>query len=60
MPGEFFGEVGLLETVKRTATVNAKTPMRLITLNGWDMKRLEKSSPAAIDGINTSSSRPLE
>ena len=50
-PGEFFGEIGLLEKDKRTATVVAKTPMRLITLTGWDVKRMEKSMPGAVDTI---------
>ncbi|HEX2397036.1 MAG TPA: cyclic nucleotide-binding domain-containing protein [Solirubrobacteraceae bacterium] len=50
-PGDFFGEVGLLETELRTATVTAKTSMRLITLTGWDMKRLERNIPEAIEQI---------
>jgi CRP-like cAMP-binding protein len=47
-PGDFFGEYGLLEKDRRNATVVAKTPMRLITLTGWDLKRMERSMPDAV------------
>jgi CRP/FNR family transcriptional regulator, cyclic AMP receptor protein len=50
-PGDFFGEVGLLERDRRNATVVAKTPMRLITLTGWDLKRMEKTMPEAVEKI---------
>ena len=47
-PGEFFGEMGVLERAKRNATVVAKTPMTLLTLSSWDVKRLENKSPEAM------------
>jgi CRP/FNR family transcriptional regulator, cyclic AMP receptor protein len=50
-PGDFFGEIGLLERDLRTASVVAKADMRLITLTGWDMKRMEKAMPQAVDRI---------
>lgn len=51
-PGDFFGEVGLLDSERRTATVVATSPMRLITLDRWDMKRLEKAVPTAAERIH--------
>jgi CRP-like cAMP-binding protein len=39
-PGEFFGEIALLEKTLRTASVIALTPMRLVTLSHWDLKRV--------------------
>jgi CRP/FNR family transcriptional regulator, cyclic AMP receptor protein len=50
-PGDFFGEMGLLEKTLRNATVTAKTPMRLVTLTGWDMKRMERHIPDAIERV---------
>jgi CRP/FNR family cyclic AMP-dependent transcriptional regulator len=47
-PGDFFGEIGLLERDRRNATVVAKTPMRLVTLTGWDLKRMERTMPEAV------------
>ncbi|HEX5897123.1 MAG TPA: cyclic nucleotide-binding domain-containing protein [Thermoleophilaceae bacterium] len=50
-PGDFFGETGLLEKTLRNATVKAKTPMRLVTLTGWDLKRMERHIPEAIERV---------
>jgi CRP/FNR family transcriptional regulator, cyclic AMP receptor protein len=46
--GDFFGEMGLLEKTLRNATVTAKTPMQLVTLTGWDLRRIERSMPHAV------------
>ena len=51
-PGDFFGEIGLLGKTLRTATVEATSPMRLITLTGWDMARVEKAMPEAIEELH--------
>jgi CRP/FNR family transcriptional regulator, cyclic AMP receptor protein len=50
-PGDFFGEMGLLERTLRNATVTAKTSMRVITLTGWDLKRVERAAPQAIERV---------
>jgi CRP-like cAMP-binding protein len=39
-PGDFFGEIGVLEKTLRTASVVATTPVRLVTLSHWDLKRV--------------------
>ena len=52
-PGDFFGEVGLLEKDLRNATVIATEPTRLITLTGWDLKRMERSMPEAVEQIQS-------
>ena len=50
-PGDFFGEVGLLEKTLRNATVTAKERSRLITLTGWDLKRVERTAPEAMERV---------
>lgn len=50
-PGDFFGEMGLIEKELRNATVTATSPVRLITFNHWDLKRMEKTAPEAVDKI---------
>ena len=50
-PGDFFGEMGLLEKTLRNATVTAKTPVRIVTLTGCDLKRIERSVPEAIERV---------
>ena len=44
-PGDVFGEIGVLRKGLRNATVRAATPMRLITLTGWDLRRLRNRIP---------------
>jgi CRP/FNR family cyclic AMP-dependent transcriptional regulator len=44
-PGDFFGEMGVLQKAKRGATVVAKSSMQLLVLSSWDVKRLRKSAP---------------
>jgi CRP/FNR family cyclic AMP-dependent transcriptional regulator len=39
-PGDVFGEMGMLTGAKRSADVIASSPMRLITLSKWDLKRI--------------------
>ena len=44
-PGDMFGEIALLLTGQRTATVVASTPMRLLSLSGQDFERIRAQVP---------------
>lgn len=44
-PGDTFGEIALLLTGERTATVVARTPMRLLSLSGQDFDRIRPRVP---------------
>jgi CRP/FNR family transcriptional regulator, cyclic AMP receptor protein len=47
-PGDFFGEMGVLERGRRNADVVATAPMRLISLKSYDVKRMERTLPEAV------------
>ncbi len=44
-PGEEVGEIALLLTGQRTASVVARTPMRLLSLSGQDFERIRSRVP---------------
>jgi CRP-like cAMP-binding protein len=44
-PGDTFGEISLLLTGQRTATVVARTPMRLLSLSDQDFQRIRARVP---------------
>src|SRR4029450_342312 len=44
-PGDTIGEIGLLLTGRRTATVLAPTPMRLLSFSGQDFESIRARVP---------------
>jgi CRP/FNR family cyclic AMP-dependent transcriptional regulator len=50
-PGDVVGEMGVLERAQRTASVTATSPMRLLTLTGWDIRKLRKQAPDAVERL---------
>ena len=44
-PGDIFGEAGMLDDQMRSATVTAKTRLRLISMGHFEVKRLKKDAP---------------
>ena len=43
--GDAFGEIGLLLTGQRTATVVARSPLKLLSLSGADFERIRSRVP---------------
>jgi CRP-like cAMP-binding protein len=50
-PGDVIGEMGVLERDQRNATVTATSPMLLATLTSWDIRKLRKSAPDAVEHL---------
>jgi CRP-like cAMP-binding protein len=50
-PGEFFGEMSLLDGGPRSATVLADTPVRLLVVHRRDFWKLLKEAPALAEQI---------
>src|SRR3954464_6981799 len=50
-PGDFFGEAGVLEKQQRNATVVATSRMRLVTLTGWDLRRMRRQLRPVMDKL---------
>jgi CRP/FNR family cyclic AMP-dependent transcriptional regulator len=50
-PGDIFGEVGLIEKEKRTATVEATSRVRLIKIENWELQRMKKKLPHVYEQI---------
>jgi CRP-like cAMP-binding protein len=50
-PGDFFGEIGLLESERRTASVVAETPLRLIVMFQREFREMEREMPTVADRI---------
>jgi CRP/FNR family transcriptional regulator, cyclic AMP receptor protein len=50
-PGDVFGEAGMLDDDMRSATVTAKSRLRLISLGHFEVKRLKKDAPGVYASI---------
>ena len=50
-PGDVIGEMGVLEREQRNATVTATSPMLLMSLTSWDIRKLRKSAPGVVDHL---------
>jgi CRP/FNR family transcriptional regulator, cyclic AMP receptor protein len=44
-PGDIFGEQGMLDEDLRSATVTATSPLKLISMGHFEVKRLKRNAP---------------
>jgi CRP/FNR family transcriptional regulator, cyclic AMP receptor protein len=44
-PGDIFGEAGMLDDSMRSATVTATSPVKVISMGHFEVKRLKKDAP---------------
>ena len=50
-PGDFFGEIALIEEERRTATVTARTPMTVVVLTAQSFQSLRHTTPKVYDTV---------
>ena len=55
-PGDFFGEMALLDEERRTATVTATSPMRALVMTRQSFRALDQSAP----GIHATVAEAIE
>jgi len=44
-PGDWFGEIGIVQRTPRTATVSATAPLTVIAMTAFEFRRLEAEHP---------------
>ena len=59
-PGDWFGEIAIVERSLRTATVSATSPLTVIAMTAFEFRRLEAEQPAIADAITQTMKQRLE
>ena len=59
-PGDFFGEIGLIETGRRTASVVATTPMDVIVMYRDEFEQMKKELPTVADHVQATIASRLD
>ena len=50
-PGDFFGEMGMLEDLRRNASVVSRTPLTAIVMTSQDFRAMSREMPAVAERI---------
>jgi CRP/FNR family cyclic AMP-dependent transcriptional regulator len=56
-PGDFFGEIALIEEDRRTATVTAASDATVIVINGPDFRGLKRTMPKVYETVHAEISK---
>lgn len=59
-PGDFFGEIALLEKERRTASVVATSDMTLIVMTGRDFREMAREMPEVAEKIRSAIRQRLD
>jgi CRP-like cAMP-binding protein len=59
-PGDWFGEIAIVDQSHRTATVSAATPLTVIAMTAFEFRRLEVEHPAVADTIRQTTQGRLQ
>jgi CRP-like cAMP-binding protein len=50
-PGDYFGEVSLIDGRPRSATITARNPVRTLSLSSWNFRPLLREHPSIVEAI---------
>jgi CRP/FNR family cyclic AMP-dependent transcriptional regulator len=59
-PGDWFGEIAIVERSPRTATVSATSPLTVIAMTAFEFRRLQAEHPDIADTITQTMNQRLE
>lgn len=59
-PGDHFGEIAVMDSSKRTASVTAVTELRILAIDALSFRRLVRSDPGVASALPVAVSKRLE